>query len=152
MLETEQNTPILLPMSNMVQTAPADCGRFIGDEIAPSSLLVNEPVLKAEIPTPARLEFPFFGIPLDLIAGPEDCATEVSLLDEQERRHGASVLARILQDHVRRLLCDHYHGGVGIARYQIRHDGGINDPQSFDPAKAKPLIHHRERIVAHPAG
>ena len=144
MPESGQNTPILLPMSNMVQTGLAPWGRFIRDEIAPSSLLVNERVLKAEIPTPARLEFPFFGIPLDLIARPEDCATEVSLQDKQERRHGASVLARILQDHVRRLLSDHYHGGVGIARYQIRHDGGIDDPQSFDPAKAKPLIHHRE--------
>ena len=62
------------------------------------------------------------------------------------------MLARILQDHVGRLLGDHNDGGVGIARYQIRHDGGIDDAQALDPAKAKPLIHHRERIVAHPAG
>jgi hypothetical protein len=40
---------------------------------------VNEPVLETEISTPARLEFPFFEPPVDLIARLEDCADKVSL-------------------------------------------------------------------------
>src|SRR5262245_58872934 len=60
--------------------------------------------------------------------------------------------ARILQDHIRSLFVDHDGRRIGIARHQVRHDGGVDDAQALDAAHLEELVDHGERIVAHPAG
>src|SRR5690349_19797855 len=61
-------------------------------------------------------------------------------------------LARVLQDHIRCLLGYHDCRGIGIARHQIGHHGGVDHPQALDAPHLEPLVDHGERIVTHPAG
>ena len=40
-------------------------------------------------------------------------------------------------------------GGIGIARHDGRHDGGVDHPQAVDPADTQPGINHRVPVAAH---
>src|SRR2546428_5079143 len=57
-----------------------------------------------------------------------------------------------LLDEVSSLLGDHDRWGVGIAADNCRHDGGVNNPQTFHPAHSQPGVHYRHRIAPHLAG
>jgi predicted DNA-binding ribbon-helix-helix protein len=52
-------------------------------------------VLETEIPTPARLEFLFFELSLDLIARPEDCASKVLLLEILESKNDVAAVVTV---------------------------------------------------------
>ena len=54
---------------------------------------------------------------------------------------------RILQDHRGALFGDHRRRGVGIARGDGRHHGGIDHAKPGDAMKAQPLIDHGHGIA-----
>src|ERR1044072_8950487 len=43
--------------------------------------------------------------------------------------HPSCLRSRILEDHVRTLLRDHKRRRIGVAGYEERHDGGVNNAQ-----------------------
>src|SRR5664279_423119 len=106
---------------------------------------------------PIRMRVTAIQVPFDAakssrqIFGPEDRASRRRNANACKARP-TPALPRILQDHVGGFFGDHDRGSVGIARHQVRHDRGIDHTQALDAAHPKPLIDHRQRIVAHTAG
>lgn len=47
---------------------------------------------------------------------------------------------------VRRLLCDHYGGGVQVPAEHAGHDGGVHHPQPLHTVHAQIRTHHRHAV------
>src|SRR4051794_31184713 len=64
----------------------------------------------------------------------------------------AQCLSRILQYHVGGFFGDHDDRRVGIPRHEVRHDRTVDDAKAFEPPHLQPLVHHRQRVIAHTTG
>src|SRR6266446_10248805 len=55
----------------------------------------------------------------------------------------------VVSDQIGSLFCDHNRRCVRVPANSGRHDGSIDDAQTFDPMDAELVIDHREIIMAH---
>src|SRR3954447_5485723 len=58
---------------------------------------------------------------------------------------------QILDQHPRAVARERLGRRVGIATGDVRHDRGVDYPETVDPADPEPCIDHRSRILTHPA-
>ncbi len=55
----------------------------------------------------------------------------------------------VVSDQISPSFCDHNRRCVRVPANNGRHDGSIDDAQTFDPMDAELVIDHREIIIAH---
>src|SRR5258708_12390410 len=58
----------------------------------------------------------------------------------------------VVSDQISPSFCNHNHRSVCVSANSGRHDGSIDDAQTFDPMDAELVIDHREIIMAHFTG